>query len=202
MTDRVNLIDTIAKQDMFSTFARLLRSSKADEILNADGPFTVFAPTNDAFGKMPDPEMNGLTSEKDQVRLKALLSYHMIPAKFFAANLSGTAPTKSVSGQDVTFSDVGGLKINASGLQARNIEATNGIVHAIDTVLTPPAATQPAAAAAAATATPTTPAISATPAAETATTPAITPTPAAETATAPAIAPAPPVATTPAPKLV
>ena len=186
MTDRVNLIDTIAKQDMFSTFARLLRSSKADEILNADGPFTVFAPTNDAFGKMPDPQMNGLISEPDQVRLKALLSYHMIPAKLFAANLSSAGTTKSVSGQELTFSDAGSLKVNTSGVQARNIEATNGVVHAIDTVLTSPAAAQPTAAAAAATATPTTPAFA--------------PTPTAETATAPAIA-APPVATAPTPKL-
>ena len=184
MTDRVNLIDTIAKQDMFSTFARLLRSSKAEELLSPDGNFTVFAPTNDAFGKMPDAQMNGLLSEKDQVRLKALLSYHIIPAKLFAANLNGAGATKSVSGQDVTFSDTGGLKINASGLQARNIEATNGIVHAIDTVLTPPAVA------------------ATTPAAATAKAPAIAPKAAAAAPTIPVTASAPPVATAPAPKLL
>lgn len=187
MTDRVNVIDTIAKQDMFSTFTRLLKSSKAEEILSGDGSFTVFVPTNDAFGKVPDPQMAELLGETDQVRLKALLTYHMVPAKLFAANLGSAGRTKSVSGQEITFSDAGGIKVNASGLQARNIEATNGVVHAIDTVLTLPVATETTVAAAAT---------------ATATAPVIAPAPAAETTAAPAIAPSPAVATAPASKLL
>jgi uncharacterized surface protein with fasciclin (FAS1) repeats len=124
-------------------------SSKAIEILSGQGSFTVFAPTNDAFGKIPDAQMNELLSETGQIKLKALLSYHIMPAKLLAANVASLHSAKSVTGQDLKFSDSSGIKINSSNMQARNIEATNGAVHAIDTVLTPP----PVAVAAVATAT-------------------------------------------------
>jgi len=177
MSDRTNLIETISKIDMFSTFSRMLRTAKAEDLLQGEGGFTVFVPTNDAFGKIPDSQMNGWLSETDQVSLKALLSYHIIPGKLFAANLSGAGTVKTLSGQEITFTDTNGLRVNRAGLQSRNIEATNGVVHGLDTVLTPPAnaaetavGVAVAAAAAAATApVPTTPA-----AVPTATTPAAT----------------------------
>ena len=112
--------------------------SKANEILNGEGQFTVFVPTNDAFGKVPDAQMNAWLSETDQTRLKSLLSYHIVPGKLFAANLGGIGTAKSVTGQEITFTDNSGIKVNASGMQARNIEASNGIVHGLDTVLTAP----------------------------------------------------------------
>lgn len=140
MTDRLNLIETIAKNDTFSTFSRLMGTSKANEIFSGAGDFTVFAPTNDAFGKIPDAKMNALLNEDNQTGLKALLSYHVLPGKLFASNISGLPSTPTVTGAEVTFSDTNGLKVNGSGIQARNIEATNGVVHALDTVLAPPVA--------------------------------------------------------------
>jgi uncharacterized surface protein with fasciclin (FAS1) repeats len=137
MSDRSTIIDTIEKDGTFSTFARMLRTSKAAELMAGAGPFTVFAPTNDAFGKVPDKQMNGWLSQTDQTNLAKILSYHIVPAKLFASNLSGKAPTKTLSGEEVTFTDSNGLKVNGSGILARNIEATNGVVHAIDTVLMP-----------------------------------------------------------------
>jgi uncharacterized surface protein with fasciclin (FAS1) repeats len=139
MSDRVNLVETIAKIDTFSTFARMMRTSNANVIFDSDGPFTVFVPTNDAFGKIPDAQMNGLLSENGQARLKQLLSYHIVPGKLFVSNLESAGTVKSVSGLEMTFTDIGGIKVNNSGMQARNIEATNGMVHGLDTVLTPPA---------------------------------------------------------------
>jgi len=200
MSERINLIDTIAKNDMFSTFTRMLRTSKANEILSGEGNFTVFVPTNDAFGKVPDAQMNAWLSETDQTRLKSLLSYHIVPGKLFAANLGGIGTAKSVTGQEITFTDHGGIKVNASGMQSRNIEASNGIVHGLDTVLTAPAMAATATAAAATSAVTPTPAAlptAATPAAPAAAT-AATPvgaTPAVAnsipvTATAPAAEPA------------
>ena len=140
MSDRVNLIDTIAKNDMFSVFSRLMKSSNANDLISGEGSFTVFVPTNDAFGKVPDEQMNGWLSETDQVKLKKALSYHIVPTKLFAAELGSAAKVTTLSGEDVTFRDLSGLKVNQSGVQARNIEATNGMVHALDTILTPPAA--------------------------------------------------------------
>jgi len=137
--NKLNLIETFAKDDKFSTFARLMGTSKANEIFKADGDFTVFAPTNDAFGKITDADMNALLNEPGQAGLKALLSYHILPGIFTAANISGLKSTPTVTGAEVTFSDTNGLKVNGSGVQARNIQAKDGIVHAIDTVLAPPA---------------------------------------------------------------
>ena len=135
---KFNLIETIAKEDKFSVFSRLMGTSKANEIFSGDGNFTVFAPTNDAFGKITDADMNALLNEPGQAGLKALLSYHVLPGVLTAAKISGLTSTATVTGADVTFSDTGGLKVNSSGVQARNIRATDGIVHAIDTVLAPP----------------------------------------------------------------
>jgi uncharacterized surface protein with fasciclin (FAS1) repeats len=137
MTDQLNLVETIAKDDKFSVFTRLLKSSKADGLFDGAGPFTVFAPTNDAFGKLGDKELDKLVAEAGQTTLKALLSYHVFPGKWMAANVVGLGNPKSVTGEEVKFTDSNGLMINQSKVQARNIEAKNGVVHAIDTVLTP-----------------------------------------------------------------
>jgi uncharacterized surface protein with fasciclin (FAS1) repeats len=137
MNNKLNLIETIANKDMFSVFSRLMGTSHANEAFSAGGNFTVFVPTNDAFGKIPDRQMNDLLNEKDQTALKALLSYHILPGKFFAANIASSHSKPTITGAEVKFTDFGGLKVNDSGVQARNIEASNGVIHALDTVLTP-----------------------------------------------------------------
>ena len=109
-------------------------TSGANEIIETGGNFTVLAPTNDAFAKIPDDKLNALLNEAKQEQLKALLSYHILPGTVMAASLR---TTKAVSGQEVVVTDINGIKINSSALQARNIEASNGIVHGIDTVLAP-----------------------------------------------------------------
>ncbi len=138
MSDKQRLIETIEQVDMFSVFARLMRTSGANELISGEGQFTVFAPTNDAFNKIPDKTMNGWLSETSQEMLKAVLSYHIVPAKIMAASLGSTRTAESVSGEPMKFADLSGLRVNHSGIQARNMEATNGVVHALDTVLTPP----------------------------------------------------------------
>ena len=154
--NRANIIDTIEKDQKLSTFARLLRTSKAADLIMGAGPFTVFAPTNDAFGKVPDPQMNGWLSQTDQIELARVLSYHIVPAKLFASNLSGKGPTATLSGAEVNFTDTNGLKVNGAGILGRNMEATNGMVHALDTVLAPPANALAASAATASAGIPTT----------------------------------------------
>ena len=90
MTDRLNLIDTIAKDGKYSTFSRLLESSGAADLINAEGQFTVFAPTNDAFAKIPDSRMLELMNQPGQADLKNLLAFHILPGKLMAAGLPGT----------------------------------------------------------------------------------------------------------------
>ena len=144
MTDRFNLIETIAKQDKFSTFTRLMASSGANDVFNNEGPFTVFVPTNDAFAKIPTIIINELLNEPQQVQLKGLLSYHIISGKVMAANM-GSMPTRNAfTGEELRFSDTNGLKVNGAVVEARNIEATNGVIHSLATVLAPSKTTTPA----------------------------------------------------------
>ena len=140
MKDKLNLIETIAKEDKFSAFSRMLVSSGADSVFTGLGSFTVFVPTNDAFGKVPDKRMSELLNQPGQGKLKSLLSYHIVPGKVMAASIPSMRTRQSVTGEEITFTDNIGIKINTSGLQARNIEASNGVIHAIDTVLAPPPA--------------------------------------------------------------
>lgn len=132
MSEKLDLIETIAGQDNFSTFSRIMKSSGANDVLAGDGSFTVLAPTNDAFNKIPDKTLDALL--KDQKQLKALLSYHILPGKVMAASLRST---KAVTGQEVVVTDINGIRINSSALQARNLEASNGVVHGIDKILAP-----------------------------------------------------------------
>lgn len=146
MSDKLNLIETLAHEQKWSTFSRILASTGADAWINGDGEFTVFAPTNDAFGKIPDAKMTELLNEPNQAMLKSLISYHILKGKLQSANFTAKANRDAVTGEVLTFTESDGLKINGARIQARNIEATNGVIHQIDTVLAPPVKTAVAAA--------------------------------------------------------
>jgi uncharacterized surface protein with fasciclin (FAS1) repeats len=146
MTDKSNLIETIAKHDKFSTFTRLMAASGTNEVIDAPAQFTVFVPTNEAFSKMPEAKINELLNETDQTKLKAILGYHILPGKVMAANLISGPNRKAITREELMFTDINGLKVNGVSIQARNIEATNGVVHSLDTVLTPTSVPRAAAA--------------------------------------------------------
>jgi len=135
MSDKLNLIETIAGVDKFSEFSRLMGTSGANDVFSRDGDFTVFAPTNDAFQQIPDKEMNFLLQEENRPRLKALLKFHVIPGRLLAAEAGSRRHAVNVAGQDVEFSNGDGVRINGAAVLDRNLEASNGLVHAIDTVL-------------------------------------------------------------------
>jgi uncharacterized surface protein with fasciclin (FAS1) repeats len=139
MSDRLNLIATMATQAKFSTFAKLMASTGANDVFKAPGEFTVFVPTNDAFAKIPRNMMSELLNEPGQTTLKTLLSYHVVPGKLMAANLAGSGTRTSCTGGELSFSDSNGLKVNGAPIQSRNIDASNGVIHAIDIVLAPTA---------------------------------------------------------------
>ena len=138
MTENLTLINTIAENPMLSTFSRLLTTSKANERLSEEGQWTVFAPTDDAFRKVPDAQMKELVQEPGQAKLRALIAYHILPTKMTEKNFAGLKTAASVAGPELRFTDQNGLKVNGAGVQGRNFEATNGIVHTLDTVLAPP----------------------------------------------------------------
>jgi uncharacterized surface protein with fasciclin (FAS1) repeats len=135
MSEKLNLLETIAKEENFSTFFEIMGTSGADEIIARNGDFTVLVPTNDAFAKFSEERMSKLVNEEKQIQLKALLMYHIIPGKVMASDLK---TGKSVTGQEMMVTRIAGIKVNNAKLEARNLEATNGVVHAIDGVLAPP----------------------------------------------------------------
>ena len=146
MSNKLNLIVTLANEQKWSTFSRMLGSTGADAWLKDGGEFTVFAPTNDAFGKIPHEKMSELLNEPNQAMLKSVISYHIMKGKLQSANFTAKANRDAVTGEVMTFAETDGLKINGARVQARNIEATNGVIHQVDTVLAPPVKTAVAAA--------------------------------------------------------
>ena len=137
MSDKLNLIQTIAGQDKFSEFSRLMGTSGANDVFSRDGDFTVFAPTNDAFQQIPDKEMSYLLQEENRPKLKAMLKYHVLPGRLLAEDAGALRRSLNIAGQDVRFSNGDGVRINGAALLDRSLEASNGLVHAIDAVLIP-----------------------------------------------------------------
>lgn len=130
-----NIVDTVSAGDHFKTFAAAINAAGLNAELAAKGPFTVFAPTDEAFKKLPAGAYDNLL--KDAGKLKAILNYHVVSGHFMARDLKagevataqGTPLTASVSSSDV--------RVNGARVAQADIVATNGIVHAIDAVILP-----------------------------------------------------------------
>jgi uncharacterized surface protein with fasciclin (FAS1) repeats len=133
----VSLADTIAAQPQLSTLNGLVAKTGLTDTLKGTGPFTVFAPTNEAFSKVPAKTMDDLA--KDPAKLKALLTYHVVAGKVMAADVKN-GNSKTVNGANVALSKAGDFVIVEQALvQTADISATNGVVHTVDGVLIPPA---------------------------------------------------------------
>ncbi|UUZ67973.1 fasciclin domain-containing protein [Polaromonas sp. P1(28)-13] len=133
----VSVADTIAAQPQLSTLNGLVTKTGLTDTLKGTGPFTVFAPTNEAFSKVPAKTMDDLA--KDPAKLKALLTYHVVAGKVMAADVKN-GNSKTVNGANVALSKAGDFVIVEQALvQTADISATNGVVHTVDGVLIPPA---------------------------------------------------------------
>ena len=141
MDKQLDIVDTAMAAGNFSTLAAALGAAGLISALKGEGPFTVFAPTDDAFAKIPAETLSQLLQPENKEKLKAILTYHVLKGKVTshqAMNLApGAAPT--VQGQSVKIKNEGGLKINDARVIAPDVEATNGVIHVIDNVLMPSA---------------------------------------------------------------
>ena len=133
----VSVADTIAAKPELSTLSSLVVKAGLTDTLKDTGPFTIFAPTNAAFAKVPAKTMEDLG--KDPAKLKAVLTYHVVPGKVMAADVkNGNA--KTVNGANLALSKAGDFVTVEDGMvQTADLSATNGVVHIIDSVLIPPA---------------------------------------------------------------
>lgn len=148
--DKMTIVEAAAKADNLSTLVAAVKAADLVKTLSGPGPFTVFAPTNEAFAKLPDGTVEALLEPENQDQLKAILTYHVVPAKATSSAAmqmveddGGSHKVTSVQGGEFTLMMEGGSLMieDAKGNKAKVIKAdmmqSNGVVHVIDTVLMP-----------------------------------------------------------------
>lgn len=136
LTLAADLVDTAATNNTFKIFVAALKAAGFTEALKAAGPYTVFAPTDDAFAKLPPGIWDDLS--KDKIKLAQVLAYHVIPGKILVAEMK-PGKVKTVQGSLLVLtSDNGKVTVNNANITQSDIVADNGVIHAIDTVVMPP----------------------------------------------------------------
>ena len=134
--NKKDIVDTAVAAGSFNTLATALTKAGLIDTLKGDGPFTVFAPTDDAFAKIPADQLNAILADKD--KLTAILTYHVVPGKVLAADVVKLTSAKTVQGSEVTISiNKDGVKVDNANVIKTDIKASNGVIHVIDTVIIP-----------------------------------------------------------------
>ncbi len=137
-----DIVDTAVGAGSFKTLVAAVKAAGLVETLKSDGPFTVLAPTDEAFAKLPAGTVEELLKPENKEKLVAILTYHVIPAKAMAADVVKLAgkSVKTVQGSTVQISVVNGaVMVNKAKVIKTDIPCTNGVIHVIDTVILPPA---------------------------------------------------------------
>ena len=131
-----DIVATASASGSFNTLVAAVQAAGLVETLQSDGPFTVFAPTDDAFAKLPEGTVEALIADPDQLR--AILLYHVVPGKVMAADVVSLDSATTAQGSDlkIALAD-GGVRINNANVTATDIETSNGVIHVIDTVIIP-----------------------------------------------------------------
>jgi uncharacterized surface protein with fasciclin (FAS1) repeats len=129
-----DIVDTAVAAGSFKTLATALQAAGLVDTLKGKGPFTVFAPTDEAFAKVPKADLDALL--KDKAKLTAVLTYHVVPGKVMAADVKA-GKVKTVQGSELTVSTTGGVKVDAANVVKTDIAASNGVIHVIDRVIMP-----------------------------------------------------------------
>jgi uncharacterized surface protein with fasciclin (FAS1) repeats len=129
-----DIVDTAVKAGNFKTLVAAVQAAGLVDTLKGKGPFTVFAPTDEAFAKIPKETLDGLL--KDKAALTKILTYHVVSGKVMAKDVKAGA-VKTVQGQDITLATAGGVTVNGAKVVAADVAASNGVIHAIDTVIMP-----------------------------------------------------------------
>ena len=131
-----DIVATASSAGSFNTLVAAVQAAGLVETLQSDGPYTVFAPTDEAFAKLPEGTVDALLADPDQLR--AILLYHVVPGKVMAADVVSLDSATTAQGSDVhiMLAD-GSVKINDAIVTATDIETSNGVIHVIDTVIIP-----------------------------------------------------------------
>jgi uncharacterized surface protein with fasciclin (FAS1) repeats len=132
------IVDTAAGAGKFETLITAAKAAGLVETLKGAGPFTVFAPTDDAFAKLPKGTVEDLLKPENKEKLAAILTYHVVPGKVMAADIKGKKTNvKTVQGGELAVDATNGVKINDATVVTADVAASNGVIHIIDTVVMP-----------------------------------------------------------------
>jgi len=129
-----DIVDTAVGAGQFNTLATALQKAGLVDTLKGKGPFTVFAPTDAAFAKVPKDQLDALLADK--AKLAAVLTYHVVPGKVMAKDVKA-GQVKTVQGSALTVTTAGGVKVDNANVTQADIVADNGVIHVIDTVVIP-----------------------------------------------------------------
>ncbi|MAX07395.1 MAG: fasciclin domain-containing protein [Pseudohongiellaceae bacterium] len=133
-----DIVDTAIAAGQFNTLVAAVQAADLVETLKGDGPFTVFAPTDEAFAALPMGTVEDLLKPENKAQLVAVLTYHVVPGKIMSADIAGKSmDVASVQGGELSVDATDGVKIDNANVVAADIETSNGVIHVIDQVVLP-----------------------------------------------------------------
>ncbi|MEM1345201.1 MAG: fasciclin domain-containing protein [Pseudomonadota bacterium] len=132
-----DIVDIAVDAGSFTTLVAAVQAAGLVETLKSDGPFTVFAPTDEAFAALPAGTVEDLLKPENKDQLVAVLTYHVVSGKVMSGDLSGTMEVPTVQGSTVDIVVDGGVSVDNASVITPDIEATNGVIHVIDAVILP-----------------------------------------------------------------
>lgn len=133
-----DIVDVAADNGSFNTLVTAIKAADLVDTLKGDGPFTVFAPTDEAFAKLPEGTVEDLLKPENKEKLVAILTYHVVPSKVMSSDIAGKkTKAKTVEGDELTVDATSGVKVDEATVTTADVGASNGVIHVIDTVLMP-----------------------------------------------------------------
>lgn len=132
-----DIVDTAVNAGSFGTLVAAVQAAGLVDTLKGEGPFTVFAPTDEAFAALPEGTVENLLKPENKDALTAILTYHVVSGKVMSGDLSNNMMATTVQGGDLTIITEGGVTVNGANVVAADVVASNGVIHVIDAVLLP-----------------------------------------------------------------
>ena len=133
-----DIVDTAVEAGSFKTLVTAVKAAGLVDTLKGKGPFTVFAPTDEAFAKLPKGTVASLLKPENKQKLVDILTYHVVPGKIMSADIAGkTAEVATVQGSNISVNAMNGVMVDNATVVAADIEADNGVIHVIDQVVLP-----------------------------------------------------------------
>ena len=133
-----DIVDTAVSAGNFNTLVAAVQAAGLVDTLKGEGPFTVFAPTDEAFEKLPAGTVEDLLKPENKDQLVAVLTYHVIPGKVMSGDIAGKKMNvKTVQGSEISVDAMDGVKVDATNVVTADIETSNGVIHVIDQVVLP-----------------------------------------------------------------